>query len=143
MTEHSVKYVAGYVQKKLTRRDDPRLEGRPPEFALMSLRPGIGALAVSDIASTALFCDAVDVPAVLRTNGKIQPLGRYLRKKLREETGIEKINEPGVYPKESEHSLRRLRQAAEEDEGPASTYKRVYGASVENYVRTYKRKGQL
>lgn len=94
LTRQSAAYIAGYVVKKLTAPDDPRLEGRHPEFARMSNRPGIGALAARGIgnaftkrgASTALV-EAGDVPTVARIDGKKMPLGRYLRSKIREEVG--------------------------------------------------------
>jgi len=92
LTPAACNYVAGYVVKKMTHASDPRLGGRHPEFARMSLRPGIGAPAVqvlrdalnnqhglSEIRSTG------DVPRTLKVARKSIPLARYLRKKLREE----------------------------------------------------------
>ena len=90
LTVESAHYIAGYVTKKMTDADDRRLEGRPPEFARMSLKPGIGAGAVSDIASTVLTHDLSvdgDVPVTLRSGGKVKPLGRYLVRRLRKECG--------------------------------------------------------
>lgn len=96
VTLHSVQYVAGYVTKKMTSKDDMRLKGRKPEFARMSNRPGIGALAVDYIAE-ALFDNETgelqltekgDVPVALFYAGKQLPLGRYLRSKLQEKLGI-------------------------------------------------------
>lgn len=95
LTNDSAQYIAGYVTKKMTAKDDPRLEGRHPEFARMSLRPGIGASAVNDIAdvlTTGPGCDALarahDVPNHLLLERKQLPLGRYLRGKLREKMGF-------------------------------------------------------
>lgn len=90
LTAQSAQYVAGYVTKKMTSKTDPRLNGRHPEFARMSLRPGIGALAINDIAN-ALLSDHGgeslilnnDVPLSLNQGRKKMPLGRYLREKLR------------------------------------------------------------
>lgn len=93
---HSAQYIAGYVTKKMTSWDDPRLLGRHPEFARMSLRPGIGATAISDISESILSNDAGlrllaslnDVPSSLSHGSKSFPLGRYLKGKLRYEMGF-------------------------------------------------------
>lgn len=83
----SAQYCSGYVTKKMTKRQDPRLLGREPEFARMSLKPGIGADFMHEVASTMLTHDLDqtegDVPVSLRHGSRQLPLGRYLRKKLR------------------------------------------------------------
>lgn len=93
--EYTAQYTAGYTVKKLTRKDDPRLRGRHPEFARMSLRPGIGAGAMALLAdqlhhSAGLDNVALtgDVPTHLKIGKKTVPIGRYLRQKLREEMGM-------------------------------------------------------
>jgi len=92
LTLQSAQYIAGYVTKKMTSADDPRLDGRYPEFARMSLRPGIGAEAMADVAES--FWDPLgqeyiyrtgDVPMSISHGKKTLPLGRYLRQKLRDE----------------------------------------------------------
>lgn len=105
LTLDSAQYIAGYVTKKMTNRNDPyvteKLQGRHPEFARMSLRPGIGAPAVPDI------CDSLtsehghhileaneDVPSVLQHGKKKLPLGRYLKSKLREQYGFASKDTP-------------------------------------------------
>jgi len=98
LTDQSAQYIAGYVTKKMTNENDVRLGGRYPEFARMSLRPGIGAGAVGPIAD-ALNCAAGaaslaldgDVPTALNLGRKSLPLGRYLRRKLREELGFDSV----------------------------------------------------
>lgn len=98
LTLQSAQYICGYVTKKMTKHEDPRLQGRYPEFARMSLRPGIGALFVPAIADSlgdvhgARFISSTgDVPTSLNHGRKSLPLGRYLRRKLREACGFETV----------------------------------------------------
>lgn len=115
---HSCQYVAGYTVKKMTGKDDPRLEGKHPEFSRMSNRPGIGATAVSVLADT-LMTDAGledyarrgDVPHELMHGGRKWPLGRYLRQKLREEIGVSDEEQEKIKARffaESSAALREL-----------------------------------
>lgn len=87
----SAQYIVGYVMKKMTNPQDERLNGRHPEFARMSLRPGIGAPSVPAIAETLerfnLDKSMADVPSALQHGKKLLPLGRYLRRRLREAIG--------------------------------------------------------
>lgn len=88
----STQYVCGYVTKKLTKKDAKKLEGRAPEFCLNRARPGFGHLAVDFIVDAIsnpetgeVFLDEnFDIPSTLKRDGKILPLGRYLKKKIRE-----------------------------------------------------------
>lgn len=88
-TRDSIRYCAGYVLKKLTRKGD----GLVPEFALMSRRPGLGARAVAAISRV-----MQDVPRdslragagkTLRIEGKEYALGRYLLDKLRRVSDVD------------------------------------------------------
>lgn len=112
----SAGYIAGYVTKKLTKPDDPRLNGRHPEFTRMSLRPGIGADFMDETASALLQhnLDAriVDVPVALRHGRTLLPLGRYLRKRLRTRIGRDEKTPPEVLALQ-EAKLQALWQDAE------------------------------
>lgn len=98
---NSAQYVAGYVTKKMTTFDDPRLlRGQHPEFARMSNRDGIGKSAMWDIASVMLQLNLEarkdDVPSSLRSGSRLMPLGRYLRNNLRRMIGREEGATPEV-----------------------------------------------
>lgn len=111
LTVASASYVAGYVTKKMTGKDDDRLQGRYPEFARMSLRPGIGAHAIKDVAAALqskagwdFIAAQSDVPSVLQSCGKFLPLGRYLRQRLRAAMNFEQIggSDEAVYRQTAE-----------------------------------------
>lgn len=98
LSADSAAYVTGYVTKKLTKKETERLNGRPPEYARMSLKPGIAADAMSNVADVLTshlgskhFDRNVDVPMALKHGDKSMPLGKYLRRKLREKIGDEEL----------------------------------------------------
>lgn len=75
----------------------------------MSLRPGIGADFMHEVASTFLQYESSfhaaqpDVPSALRVGARSQPLGRYLRKRLRKLVGRdEKAPQEAITQYESE-----------------------------------------
>lgn len=116
LEDNSAQYIAGYVTKKLTNANDPGaaevLAGRHPEFARMSLRPGIGCDAMDEVASTLmtfnLDASQADVPSALRHGSRKLPLGRYLQQQLRRRVGKE-IKAP-ITPEYAEE-MRLLREA--------------------------------
>lgn len=115
LTAQSAAYIAGYILKKMTKPDDARLEGRLPEFARMSLRPGIGLGMAHEIASTLMEHKIdermIDVPLSLQHGRAKWPLGRYLRRKLRTFVGREENAPPeALAPQEQE--MQALREAA-------------------------------
>lgn len=89
VTHDSAAYIAGYTVKKMTAKDDPRLCGRSPEFCRMSLKPGIGADAMWDVASDVMAYRLNSVPDSLNHGRRNMPLGRYLRRRLRAYLGLE------------------------------------------------------
>ncbi|AZL82990.1 replication initiator protein [Apis mellifera associated microvirus 52] len=95
LTPDSAQYVAGYLTKDICDRDDPFFEDHLYPFSRMSLRPGIGADAmtdVMDVLTSPAGCDALsraaDVPDHLLDGKSKIVLGRYLRGKLREKLGF-------------------------------------------------------
>lgn len=86
---------SAYILKYLDKGNGRLTHGRTPEFARMSRHPGIGALAVPDLAlalskSGGQLGESGDVPTVVRVGNKLRPLGRYVRGKLREEIGMDR-----------------------------------------------------
>lgn len=116
VTEQSAGYVTGYVTNKLS---DKRLlaEGHVPEFARMSLTPGIGARAMDVLEKVVTSKHGAkfvatngDVPSVVRSNQSKWPLGRYLRRKLREQSGVPQSAAIAVSDARSEALANELRE---------------------------------
>ena len=101
--------------KKMTSIDDPRLKGRPPEFRGGSIGLGVGALdaIVKTIKDFNLDDPNTDVPSVLRHGKKLLPLGRYLKRKLREKLG-RSPDAPASALDEIKAEMFALRKASEE-----------------------------
>lgn len=113
-SSESAQYVAGYVMKKMG-RGDRRLDGRYPEFSRQSLKPGIGVGLMDEVASTMLQFDLEttesDVPVALRHGKKMLPLGRFLRRKLRQRIGRD-VQTPQVEIDRYQAEMSEVRKSA-------------------------------
>lgn len=100
VTLQSAGYIAGYTIKKMTSKDDPRLNGHHPEFARMSLKPGIGvpalSLIVESLVKTGWDKRLGDVPHGYMMGKTIYPYGRYLKRNLRKLLGRDENTPPEV-----------------------------------------------
>jgi hypothetical protein len=155
LTKDSAGYIAGYVTKKMTDRNPQEkyerllkqgkekiaeeyktrvvdeLDGKHPEFARMSLKPGIGAPVIPTLRNmlwteygSELLYDLNDAPDIIKIDGKELALGRYLKNKLRDSLGVsdetkeakmsllrqERIEEYLSYRQEIENPLQALSQ---------------------------------
>jgi len=122
LARESAAYIAGYVTKKMTLVEDPRLQGRHPEFAQMSRKPGIGALAIPAIADSltthqgaALLEATGEFPRALCHGTRSLPLGRYLHSKLSRYYGADTDENQKVNMQRFAQEMRELFEAARFD----------------------------
>lgn len=161
LTPERAAYIARYTVKKMTRTDDPRLGDLQPEFARMSLKPGIGAGVVDALAELitrySLLTPQGDVPVTLRHGRQQMPLGRYLRKKLRERLGLD-ARSPHVLSPEASYAhfhseenadMRALLAASFTDSEAPSLKQQLLKASreqrnqIERRYHLFKPKGKI
>lgn len=83
-------YITGYISKSMTSKEDKRLDGREPEFAVMSRRPGIGSTSLEPLiealntsAGSLYIARNGDVPNAFNVGGRMLPIGPHLRGLLR------------------------------------------------------------
>lgn len=110
LSPESAAYITGYVTKKLANSKTlSRLDGRTPEFHVMSRRPGLGSSALPSLIEAlntshgALYLSRHgDVPSAFQVGSRLLPLGTHLRGLLRSfffgdhrqpQTGKDKANE--------------------------------------------------
>lgn len=146
--DKTAQYVAAYVVKKMTAPDDVRLAGRHPEFARMSLKPGIGAEAMSVIAASIAKSDVAfkDAPFVLQMGKKKFPIGRYLRDRLRGQMDLpERLIEEAKkrFSLEKSEELLALFAAAQKDDEKALSLKEVYLGSNQGRLWSVEAKSKI
>lgn len=148
LTPHSAAYIAGYVTKKMTHATDIRLNGRHAEFARMSLRPGIGAGFMDEVADSILSHNLEDrledVPLSLRHGPSQKPLGRYLRGRLRERIG-RGAKTPEIILERLEEEMRPLRESAfaNSESFKARILEENHGKIIQaEYRHRFRRKGK-
>lgn len=141
LTPELAAYIAGYTVNKIVGEHRAIVGERTPEFALMSLKPGLGAGAVAQIGESfnssvgaATLAREGDVPGAVRVDGKIRPLGRYLKGKLRDVSGVVPENVGVVLGMAAE----RLRCAVVEAGGPGA-----YDELLEQHGRRAEAKLQI
>lgn len=133
LTFESASYTAQYVTKKMTAADDGRLQGRCPEFARMSLRPGIGAgyaaEAVRNLSEAAPVGPLSDVPSSMQWGSRIVPVDRYMRSKMRASLGRDEKT-PAFALSEWQEKMQALRLRAERIASEKGNVSRAYEKKV-------------
>jgi len=140
----SLRYVCGYVTKKMTQRTDPRLHGKVPEFSRMSLKPGIGHSAMETISDNLPSSVSLMPISSISYGNTPRPLGRYLTRKLNTLRGLS----PGAHVQNAVDALQAemlpLRILARKDEqNPSFTThykKKMEGKYASQQVRLTLRK---
>lgn len=89
VTQASISYVVGYLMKKQTNVKGSPLEGYPPEFAIMSTKPGLGYGLVKRVEEAYMRYGGQKVvhgedrpPTTIRLEGSKYHVGSYLQKAI-------------------------------------------------------------
>lgn len=134
---NSAQYLCGYVVKKMTHATDFRLDGRRPEFARMSLRPGIGANAMLRVVSAmSRYHLQETLPSQLRHGKRLMPLGRYLRKKLSEGLGQDELQREKLAEKSLSVAFEELCRVRSYAFDVEKSVREVFTELNEGYERT-------
>lgn len=146
---HTASYTAAYVTKKLTKLDDPLLNGKHPEYARMSNRPGIGAYAADDIGESLMTKEGTYVlestqgepPSQIIVAGRKQPLHRYLKERIRRRVGLPQY---GIKSPSAEAAKKRLQDLLGGDEIlPADARKQALINKTEHLARARAKRRQI
>lgn len=141
LNKDSARYMTGYIVKKLTKKDDPRLFGRKPEFMTSSRKDGgIGKNTVLRIAeemkSKVYF--KTQVMKVINYGGRELPLGRYLSNIVNDALGSRDLQDLEWYQVQEDLFDRFM----EEGEIYSDTIQRKMKASVDRCEKLAKIKKQ-
>lgn len=138
VSDKACSYVVSYVTKRMTGKEDVRLGGRAPEFARMSLKPGLGRGATEVIGNaltskggSSHMAKFRDVPGSVRFDGGFWPLGRYLLNSVREQSGM--VRSGGLFGRRPllESHVERLKELQAELVLPGARVRREESRSAE------------
>ncbi len=137
--EKNMAYTCGYTMKKMTKQKDPRLEGRTPEFATMSMRPGIGTQMVDSLVSayrTPTGKAALKATGYIGTRarrvGFMYPLGQTITQKV-----VKALELTKEQRQEHNHKC-MLAQAARQLPMSCKDYEKEYRAKIDQQRGRYK-----
>lgn len=137
----SMSYVSGYVIKKMTKKSDPRLKGRAPEFAVMSLKPAIGSGIVERIVAGRQTREGQAArqlwrEGVVQIGRKRYPLGYCLKRKVQVQLGVDKKD------RKEENHRRMMVVAGKKMAMSTVEYERKRKARVQMQSGRYLKKGR-
>lgn len=147
-------YVTGYVTQKLSDRSSGLKDHLIPEFARMSLRPGIGANSMLTLAKALNNSYGIDfmenngdIPKDLKVAGRKIPLPRYLIAKLRQAVGfteeyIAEIKQQATMDKSLE-VLALYTNAEATSLDPVKTFSKTYLLEVEQKIRNLESRSKV
>lgn len=153
-TSATAGYVTGYIAKKLTDRKTGRIDHLVPEFARMSLKPGLGANSMLTAAKALMtehgqhfMENNGDIPRDLRLGKQKIPLPRHLIQKLRFAVGftderVAEIKAQKTYDKSLE-MLALYSNASASLSGGSLTFKAAYAMEVEQKIRNIEAKSKI
>lgn len=113
MHDGHARYIAGYTVKKMTKADDERLDGERPEFARQSRIPPVACTKrvldhLEELhygrGAAAMMAEKQDVADTVRIGGKLYPLGRTVKNRLRKRLNIPE-RKKDRYPRPSAWTL--------------------------------------
>jgi len=86
-------YISSYIMKRMVQSDDPRLEGRTPEFFRSSKGIGLNYVdqlvdCFDSVSVRSHMLATGDIPRKLVVNGKSLMLDRYMRDKILQRMGL-------------------------------------------------------
>lgn len=135
----SAQYIAGYVTKKMTKKDDVRLHREVldeetgevthfylnPEFSRSSRNPGIARFSV-DVIVAACKEKGQDLPLALKHGSSYLPLGRYLRNKMYEVSGEKALSLAALETKQLRYVRDLVKASKESKESLPAKFLRSY-----------------
>lgn len=102
-TPQSLAYNVSHITKGVGQQEEIEQWGMHPTFQRMSLRPALGATGLTSVtqwltseAGATWLSESGDVPAVIRADGQLWPLGRTLMAYLRRSSGWRETSMPST-----------------------------------------------